>query len=61
MRGVDSDGKATGACGDVITSESALAALVEAAVGVEGERMRGEDRALVEEIKNLRIDVGHKF
>jgi len=55
LRGMNADGEATGSGGDVVASECALAPFVEAAICVEGERMRGNDGALREELENFRI------
>ena len=56
LRGVNADGEPTGTGGDVVASECALAALVEATICVERERMRGDDRALGEELLNFGIN-----
>ena len=42
---VDADGHAAGPGGDVVAGEGPLAALVELAVGREGQRMGGDDLA----------------
>ena len=41
LRGVHADGDAAGAGGDVIARQRALPPLVESALGIERERMRG--------------------
>jgi len=56
LRGVNADGEATGAGGDVVASECALAAFVEMAVCVEGEGMSGDDGALPEKLQNFGIN-----
>jgi hypothetical protein len=56
LGGVNADGEATGSGGDVIASERALAVLVETAICVERERMRGDDGAVGEEFLNLRLE-----
>ena len=48
LRGVHGDRQAADARGKVIAREGALAALVEAAPGVEGERMRGDHEAALQ-------------
>ncbi len=57
LRGVNTDGEASGAGGDVVARECALAAFVEATIRVERERMRGDDRALGEELQNFGFDL----
>src|SRR5256885_2063554 len=56
LRGVNADGEATGAGGDVVASECALAAFVEATIWVEGERMRGDDGALGKELNESGVN-----
>ena len=56
LRGVNADGEAAGAGGDVVARECALAAFVEATVCVEGERMGGDDGALGEELEERGVN-----
>ena len=61
MCGVDTDGEAARTCGDIVASEGALAALVEAAIGVKCERMSRDDGAIREDLTNFRVEGRHKF
>ena len=58
--GVDADSQATGARGDVVASESALATFIEESIGVERERMCGDDGAAGEELLGIGLELsGH--
>ena len=59
LRGVNADGHAAGASGDVIACERALTAFVEAAIRIERQGMRRDDGAAGEELK-FRIESGHE-
>ncbi len=56
MRGVDADGQPAGAGIEVIARQRALMPDIERAVGVERERMRGEHRAVGDQLPNVGLD-----
>ena len=57
LGGVDADRKATGAGIDVVTRECALVSEVKLAVDVERERMRGDDRAVGDQLPDIGFDL----
>ena len=67
LRGVDADGEAAGAGGDVVAREGALAAFVELARRGEGERMGGDHGAGLERgergsmalVRSLELAIAH--
>ena len=56
LRGVDTDRKATGAGIDVVARQRALMPDVELAVGVERQRMRGDHRAVGDQLSHVGFD-----
>ena len=57
LRGVDADREPAGAGVDVIARQRALMDGIEAAIGVERQRMRGDHRALGDQAPHLGFDV----
>jgi hypothetical protein len=56
LRGVDANGQSTGAGIEIIARQRSLMPDIERTVGVEGERMRREDRAVGDQLPDFGFD-----